>query len=197
MKKSKPQKILLFFGSFNPIHIGHLAIANYFAEYTDTDEVWFVISPHNPLKEKKSLLAQHHRLYMVNLAIEDYPKFKSCDIEFHLPRPSYTIHTLAHLKEKYPHHQFNLILGQDNLATFHKWKNYELILENHFIYIYPRPNAKPSQFDHHPKIIFTDAPQIDISSTFIRNAIKEKKDIRFFLYQKVWQYIDEMNFYRK
>lgn len=195
--KSNHKKILLFFGSFNPIHIGHLAIANYFAEFTDNHEVWFVLSPHNPLKEKKSLLAQHHRLYMVNLAIEDYPKFRASDIEFHLPQPSYTIHTLAHLKEKYPHYQFNLILGQDNLSTFHKWKNYDIILENHFIYIYPRLNASPSEFDNHPKVIFTNAPQLEISSTFIRNAIKEKKDVRYFLHPKVWKYIDEMNFYKR
>ncbi len=191
------KKVGLFFGSFNPIHIGHLAIANYFAEYTDLNEIWFLVSPHNPLKEKKSLLAQHHRLCMVNLAIEDYPKFRSSDIEFHLPQPSYTIHTLAHLKEKYPKNDFALILGQDNLSTFHKWKNFEVILEHYSLYIYPRPNTEKSTFDNHPHVIFTNAPQIEISSTFIRNAIKEKKDIRFFLHPKVWEYIDEMNFYKR
>jgi nicotinate-nucleotide adenylyltransferase len=193
----KAKKIGLFFGSFNPIHIGHLAIANYFAEFTDLNEVWFVISPHNPLKNKSSLLAQHHRLYMVNLAIEEYPKFKSSDIEFHLPQPSYTIHTLAHLREKYPQHQFCLILGQDNLTTFHKWKNYDLILQSYFLYIYPRPNVPATQFDNHPKVIFTNAPQIEISASFIRQSIKEKKDVRYFLHPKVWQYIDEMNFYKR
>jgi len=193
----KAKKIGLFFGSFNPIHIGHLAIANYFAEFTDLNEVWFVISPHNPLKNKSSLLAQHHRLYMVNLAIEEYPKFKSSDIEFQLPQPSYTIHTLAHLREKYPQHQFCLILGQDNLTTFHKWKNYDLILQNYFLYIYPRPNVPATQFDNHPKVIFTNAPQIEISASFIRQSIKEKKDVRYFLHPKVWQYIDEMNFYKR
>jgi len=193
----KTLKIGLFFGSFNPIHIGHLAIANYFAEFTDLQQIWFVISPHNPLKEKKSLLPQHHRLYMVNLAIEDFPKFISSDIEFHLPQPSYTVHTLAHLKEKYPQHHFNLILGQDNLATFHKWKNYEYILEHHQLFVYPRPSAKPSPFDNHPNVIITQAPLIEISSTFIREAIKQKKDVRFFLHPKVWQHIDEMNFYKK
>lgn len=195
MKKIK--KIGLFFGSFNPIHIGHLAIANYFAEFTDLNEVWFVVSPHNPLKNKSSLLAQHHRLYMVNLAIEEYPKFKSSDIEFHLPQPSYTIHTLAHLREKYSQYQFCLILGQDNLTTFHKWKNYEIILENYFLYIYPRPNIPPTPFDQHPKVLFTNAPQIEISASFIRQSIKEKKDVRYFLHPKVWQYIDEMNFYKR
>ncbi|MCX7728414.1 MAG: nicotinate (nicotinamide) nucleotide adenylyltransferase [Bacteroidia bacterium] len=197
MPYKKNKKIALFFGSFNPIHIGHLAIANYFAEFTDNDEVWWVVSPQNPLKEKKTLLAQHHRLYMVNLAIEDYPKFKASDIEFHLPQPSYTIHTLVHLKEKYPHHRFSLILGQDNLSNFHKWKNYEVILEHYSLYVYPRPSAEPSQFDNHPNIHFTQAPYIEISSTFIRNAIKQKKDIRYFLHPKVWNYIDEMNFYKR
>ncbi len=197
MAKKTSKKIGLFFGSFNPIHIGHLAIANYFVEFTDLQEVWLVISPHNPLKEKASLLAQHHRLYMVNLAIEDFPKFKSCDIEFHLPQPSYTIHTLAHLKEKYPQHQFCLIIGQDNLSSFHKWKNYEVILENHYLYIYPRLSATVSELDEHPKVIFTAAPQIEISSSFIRKSIKEKKDIRFFVHPKVWQHIDEMNFYKR
>ncbi len=190
------KKIGLFFGSFNPIHIGHLILANYFTEYTDLKEVWFVVSPHNPLKEKQSLLNQNHRLYMVNLAIEDFPKFKASNIEFGLPQPSYTIHTLVHLKEEYPQYNFTLIMGQDNLATFHKWKNHEEILKNHTIYIYPRNEAKESKFDKHASITFTKAPQIDISSTFIRKAIKEKKDMRFFLHPKVWQYIDEMMFYK-
>lgn len=190
------KKIGLFFGSFNPVHIGHLAIANYFAEFTDLNEVWFVVSPHNPLKEKKDLLPPHHRLHMINLAIEGYPKFRSSDIEFHLPQPSYTIHTLAHLQEQYPVYQFCLIVGQDNLSIFHKWKNYETILERYYLYVYPRTSAEPSLFDQHPHIQITKAPLIEISSTFIRQAIKEKKDIRFFLHPKVWKYIDDMHFYR-
>lgn len=187
----------LFFGSFNPIHIGHMAIANYMVEFTDMDQLWFVVSPHNPLKEKKSLLSQQQRLYMVNVAVEDYPKFKSSNIEFDLPQPSYTVNTLAHLKEKYPQHTFSLIIGQDNLVTFDKWKNYEEILKQFKLYVYPRPNCVASKFDAHPNVIFTKAPMMDISSTFIRNAVKEKKDVRLFLPEKVWDYVESMNFYKK
>ncbi len=187
----------LFFGSFNPIHIGHMALANYMLCFTDIQQLWFVISPHNPLKEKSGLLDHYQRLHMVNLAIGDDMQYKASNIEFTLTQPSYTIHTLAHLKEKYPQHQFSLIMGQDNLGSFHKWKNYEEILKNHRIYIYPRPNCEPTQFDKHPNVIFTEAPQIDISSTFIRQAIKSGKNISKFLPFQVWNYIDEMHFYSK
>lgn len=187
----------LFFGSFNPIHIGHMAIANYMVEFTDMDQLWFVVSPQNPLKEKKTLLGQNQRLYMVNAAVEDFPKFMSSTIEFDLPQPSYTVNTLAHLKEKYPEHKFSLIIGQDNLENFHKWKNYEEILKHHKLFVYPRPNAGKSQFDQHPNVVFTAAPVMDISSTFIREAIKNKKDVRFFLPEKAWEYVDSMNLYRK
>src|ERR1700758_3097008 len=145
--------------------------------FTDLDEVWFVISPHNPLKEKQSLLAQNHRLYMVKLAVENHPKFKASDIEFKLSQPSYTINTLAHLKEKYPKRNFSLIMGIDNLQTFDKWKNYEQILKNYSLYVYPRPRLSAGKFVDHPKVMLTDAPQMDISSSFIRKAIKEKKDV--------------------
>jgi nicotinate-nucleotide adenylyltransferase len=187
----------LFFGSFNPIHIGHMALANYMLEFTGMDQVWFVITPQNPLKEKSSLLNQNQRLYMVNVAVEDFPKFKSSTIEFHLPQPSYTINTLAHLKEKYPKHDFSLIIGQDNLENLHKWKNYEEILAKHKLFVYPRPNTGKSKFNSHPNVVLTNAPMIDVSSTFIRKAIKEKKDVRFFLPGKVWDYVDSMNLYKK
>lgn len=187
----------LFFGSFNPIHIGHLALANYMAEFTDLEQVWFVVSPHNPLKEKASLLNQQQRLHMVNLAIEKTPFFKSSDIEFNLSQPSYTVNTLAHLIEKFPKHQFSLILGEDNLSSFTKWKNYKEILKNHKLYVYPRPNCEISELKSHTQVVLTEAPLIEISSTFIRNAIKSKKDINHFMHPDSWNYCDEMNFYKK
>lgn len=186
----------LFFGSFNPIHVGHMVLANYMASFTDLQEVWFVVSPHNPLKEKASLLHQNQRLHLVNLAIGDNPHFKSSNIEFGLTQPSYTVNTLAHLKEKYPKHTFSLIIGEDNLEQLRKWKNYEEILKNHKLYVYPRPNCGPTELKTHPNVVMTEAPMIEVSSTFIRNAIKSKKDVSFFMPLPVWQYIDEMSFYR-
>ena len=185
----------LFFGSFNPIHVGHMVLANYMASFTDLEQVWFVVSPHNPLKEKSSLLDQNQRLHMVNLAIGDNDKLKSSNIEFGLSQPSYTINTLAHLKEKYPKHQFSLIMGEDNLESFTKWKNYQEILKNHKLYVYPRPNSE--ELKTHPNVIITEAPLMEISSTMIRKAIKDKKDVSFFVPQAVWQYLDEMSFYKK
>lgn len=187
----------LFFGSFNPVHIGHLALANYMLCYTPMEQVWFVVSPHNPLKNKASLLSQNDRLHLVNLALDFHPKIKASNIEFDLPQPSYTVNTLAHLKEKFPSHTFSLIMGRDNLQTFDKWKNYEEILKHHEIYVYPRIGNLPSKFDTHPKVHLTEAPIIEISSTFIRKALKEKKNIQYFLHPKVWEYVDEMNLYRK
>jgi nicotinate-nucleotide adenylyltransferase len=187
----------LFFGSINPVHIGHMALANYMLSFTDMQQVWMVVSPQNPLKDKNQLLDQNNRLLLVNLAIDDHPNIRSSNIEFNLPKPSYTIHTLVHLNEKFPEHQFSLIMGQDNLKSFAKWKNYEELLRRFQIYVYPRPNIGPTEFDAHPNVHFTQAPMMDISSTFIRNAIKDKKDIRFFLPPKVWEEIDVMNFYRK
>ncbi len=193
-----PEKIKtgLFFGSFNPIHTGHLVIADYMAEFTDLHQIWFIISPQNPLKDKSSLLADHHRLFMVNIAVEDDPRFRASNIEFHLPRPSYTIDTLTYLSEKYPEKEFVLIAGQDNLAGFHKWKNYQQILNHYQVYLYPRPNSMPTSFDQHPHIHFTDAPMVDISASFIRKGLSEGKDMRYFLPEKVWRYIAEMHFYQ-
>ena len=195
MKNNK--NIGLFFGSFNPIHIGHLIIADYCSQYTDLEKIWFIVSPQNPLKQKHTLLSNHHRMALVNLAIEDNLCFKSSDIEFGLPLPSYTINTLTVLKEKYPHKNFNLILGADNLETFEKWRNYEDILANHKLYVYPRPNADGGKFINHPSIKWIDAPLIEISASFIRNAIRNKKDVRYFLPEKVYRYIYEMHFYEK
>jgi len=191
-------KIGLFFGTFNPIHAGHLIIANHMAEFTDLDSVWFVVTPHNPFKKKSSLLDDYHRYQMVMIATEDMIKLKPSKIEFDLPQPNYTINTLIHLYEKYPEHDFSLIMGEDNLKTFHKWKNYEAILQNHDLYIYPRVNENKGNtiFHDHPKIHITDAPIVEISSTFIRNAIKKGKNISPLLPYKVWNYLDEMNFYK-
>lgn len=192
------KKIGLFFGTFNPIHVGHLTIANHLAEYSDLDQVWFVVTPHSPFKTKSSLLEDHHRLEMVYLATKDYMKLKPSDIEFKLPQPNYTINTLTYLMEKYPDHEFALIMGEDNLKSFHKWKNYELILEGHDIYVYPRlgKGKVETRFDDHERIKHIDAPIMELSSTFIRNAIKEDKLVRPMLSEPVWQYLDEMNFYK-
>lgn len=192
-------KIGLFFGTFNPIHIGHMIIANYMVEFSDLDEVWFVITPLSPFKKKKSILANHHRLAIVNTAIEGFSKLKSSDIEFKLVEPNYTINTLLIIEEKFPDHQFCLIMGEDNLKGFHKWKNYDVILQNYELYIYPRisDGATENRFSNHPKIKKIDAPIVEISSTFIRKSIKNKKDIRTMLPLNVWRYIDEMNFYKQ
>jgi nicotinate-nucleotide adenylyltransferase len=189
-------KIGLYFGSFNPIHNGHLMIAGYMAEFTGLSQVWFIVSPHNPLKEKSSLLADHHRLAMANIAVEDDPRFRASNIEFHLPQPSYTIDTLTYISEKYPEKEFVLIAGSDTLPTFHKWKNHERLLEFYQLYIYPRPLSGSSPFDNHPHIHFTAAPLIEISSSFIREGIKQGKNMRHFLPEKVWKYAEEMHFYK-
>ncbi|MCF6297245.1 MAG: nicotinate-nucleotide adenylyltransferase [Flavobacteriaceae bacterium] len=191
-------KIGLYFGSFNPIHVGHIIIANHMVEFSNLDQVWFVVTPHSPFKKKNSLLADHHRYQIVLVATEDYAKLKPSNIEFGLPQPNYTINTLTHLYEKHPQHEFSLIMGEDNLQSFHKWKNYEMILQNHNIYVYPRvfKNKEKSKFDNHLKIHLVKAPIVEISSTFIRKSIQQKKDIRPLLPFKVWNYIDEMNFYK-
>jgi nicotinate-nucleotide adenylyltransferase len=167
-------------------------------EFSDLDEVWFVVTPHNPDKKKKTLLEDHHRLAMVQIAVEDYPKLQASNIEFDLPQPNYTVNTLTHLEEKFPKNNFCLIMGEDNLKSFQKWKNYEVILENYSIYIYPRisEGIVETQFDNHEKIQKVDAPIIELSSTFIRNGIKKGKNIKPMLLPEVWKYLDEMNFYK-
>lgn len=196
--KAKPElKIGLYFGSYNPVHIGHLAIANYMVEYTDIDQLWFVVSPQNPHKQKLNLLADYHRLELINRAIEDDNRLRTSNIEFNLPKPSYTINTLAYLSEQYPNYHFRILMGSDNLENFHKWKNSQVILENYGIIVYPRPGFDPSKVEVTKNItIANGAPLMEISSSFIRNAISEGRDIRHFLPQKTWQYLDEMNFYK-
>ena len=192
-------KIGLYFGTYNPIHIGHLIIANHMAEFADLDQIWMVVTPHNPLKKKATLLDDHHRLQMVYVATEDFPKIKPSDIEFKLSQPNYTVNTLAHLHDKYPNYEFTLIMGEDNLKTLHKWKNYEVLLDNHDIYVYPRISEEPENvaLKSHPRIHIIDAPVVEISSTFIRNNIKNGKNIQPLLPSKVWEYIDHNNFYKK
>jgi nicotinate-nucleotide adenylyltransferase len=191
------KKTGLLFGSFNPIHTGHLIIAGYMLEYSDLEEVWFVVSPHNPLKERSSLLADHHRLMLVNIAIENDYRFRSCNIEFDLPKPSYTIHTLTYLQEKYPGREFVMITGTDIFPTFHKWKNWEQLLEFYKFYVYPRPGGEDHELISHPSVTLYDAPQVEISATFIRQGLRDKKDMRYFLPEKVYEYIREMHFYEK
>ncbi|MBT8322865.1 MAG: nicotinate-nucleotide adenylyltransferase [Eudoraea sp.] len=193
------KKIGLFFGTFNPIHIGHLVIANYLVEFSDLDEVWFVITPKSPFKTKQTLLDDHHRYQMVFEAITEYPKLKASKVEFKLPQPNYTINTLVYLEEQHGKAmKFCLIMGEDNLKSFHKWKNYEVILENHELYVYPRVSqgSVPKRFEGHPRIHHIDAPIMEISATFIRKQHKAGKNIRPMLPEAAWKYMDEMNFYR-
>ncbi|MFT7348010.1 MAG: nicotinate-nucleotide adenylyltransferase [Candidatus Paceibacteria bacterium] len=193
------KKVGLYFGTFNPIHIGHLAIANHMVEFSDLEEVWLVITPHSPFKKKKTLLDNNHRYEMVYEATKNYPKLHPSKIEFDLPQPNYTVNTLVHLSEKHgTDYEFSLLMGEDNLKGLHKWKNYEAILEHHHIYVYPR--ISEGEVDHsfigHPKIIPIHAPIMEISSTFIRKHHKAGKNIRPLLPENVWVYLDEMNFYR-
>ncbi|NOY37904.1 MAG: nicotinate-nucleotide adenylyltransferase [Chlorobi bacterium] len=194
----------LFFGSFNPVHIGHMAIANYMVEYTTLDQVWFVVSPHNPLKKKTSLLSDYHRLELVRLSLRDDPRFRVTNIEFKLPQPSYTIDTLTRLEEKYPTHNFSLIMGADNLITLHKWKNFEQILDRWSLIVYPRKGSDTADIPENLKsrlspenYTLVRAPQIEISSTALRKAIREGRDMRFFFPEPVYQYVRDMHFYEK
>ena len=188
-------KIGLFFGSFNPMHVGHKIIASYLAEFSDLDKVLFVVSPQNPLKQKGTLLDQHHRLQIIRVDLEDNSKLDVSDIEFKMPQPSYTIDTLVRLSEKHPKNEYVLIMGADNLKNFHKWKNYEQILEDYSIYVYPR-HANDVEETHKNVHLIEGVPKIEISASFIRKSIKEGKDVSYMMSEKAWKYIDEMNFYR-
>lgn len=187
----------LFFGSFNPLHIGHLMIAEFMVEHTDLKEIWFIVSPSNPFKKRETLLEAHHRYYMVNLAIENDARFRVSDVEFKLPYPSYTAHTLLKLEELYPTKKFAIMMGADNLANIEKWKNFEFILDNYPIYVYPRRGVKETPFFSHPSVIYTSAPIIEISATFIRKSIREKKSVKYYLPPAINEHIDNMGFYRK
>lgn len=189
-------KIGLFFGSFNPIHVGHLIIAQTMATATDLEKVWFVVSPQNPFKKSKSLLHEFDRLDMVERAIADNPLLVASDVEFHMPRPSYTIDTLARIQEKYPQHEFKLIMGEDNLSQFPNWKNYEKVLEYTGLYVYPRPNARAHLFHDHPMVKFVQAPLLDISATFIRESLAAERSIKYLVPDAVEQMIRLKKFYR-
>ncbi len=194
---AKAKKVGLYFGSFNPIHVGHMVVANFMREFAELDQVWFVISPQNPLKQKKSLLADHHRYEMVYRALGDQDHYKPSRVEFGMPLPSYTIDTLEKLREKHPHHQFFLIMGGDNLLTFHKWKDFEKIYENNELLIYPRPGYDLSEvLPRYPKARIVEAPLMEISSTFIRENLSKGRNLRYFMSEAAYEYLESMNFYR-
>lgn len=192
------KKIGLFFGSFNPVHVGHMIIANFMATQTDLDQVWFVVSPHNPLKSKSSLARDHDRLHLVRLAIGDNPKLRASDIEFGLPKPSYTIDTLTYLKEKYPDYQFVLIMGEDNLASFHRWKNNELLLQDHELFVYRRPEyTVPEATANHPQVRYFEVPLMHISASYIRKTIREGHSVQYLVTEPVFKYLDSSSLYRE
>jgi nicotinate-nucleotide adenylyltransferase len=190
-------KIGLFFGSFNPIHMGHMIIANIMVESTDLDKVWFVVSPQNPFKPAKGLLHEFDRYDMVRAAVYDNYKLEVSDIEFNLPKPSFTIHTLVHLKEKHPNKEFKIIIGEDNLESFTKWKNHERILDDYGLYVYPRPGAKTSELKQHSNVKMVDAPLLDISATFIRSCIKKGQSVRYLVPDAVEEMIRDKKFYQE
>ena len=191
------KRTALFFGSFNPIHVGHLIIANTMLQQDGIDEVWLVVSPQNPLKERGTLLADHHRLAMARRAVDDNYRLRVCDIEMSLPIPSYTVVTLAALQEKYPDRDFCLVMGSDNLMTFNRWRNYEYILEHYRILVYPRPGSEQCPLASHPNVTMVDVPMMDISSSYIRQMIRDGKDVQYLLTEPVYKYLTEMHFYEK
>jgi len=190
-------KIGLFFGSFNPVHVGHMIIANHMVQYSDLDQVWMVVSPHNPLKNKASLAKDSDRYHLVELAIGDNTKLKVSNVEFSLPLPSYTVDTLTFLREKYPGKTFALIMGGDNLESIEKWKNYQYILENYDIYLYQRPGYNPDKYSNMSRVKSIDAPLLNISSTFIRQAIQKGKSVRYLVPDAVSDYLESSVLYRK
>ncbi|CAN5654214.1 nicotinate (nicotinamide) nucleotide adenylyltransferase [soil metagenome] len=189
-------KIGLYFGSFNPIHIGHLIIANHILNYTELKKIWFVVSPQNPLKQSHTLLNEYHRLQLVKLAVEDNPALVASNVEFNLPKPSYTIDTLTYLKEKYPQNEFSLIMGSDSFQNIHKWKNYENLIENNNLIIYKRPGFDVND-KNQKNTILAEAPLLEISATYIRNLIKNRKSIRYFVPDKAAEEIENFGYYKK
>ncbi len=191
------RRIGLFFGSFNPVHNGHMIIANVMATQTDLDEVWLVVSPHNPLKPRKSLARDYDRLHLVHLAVGDNPHLRACNIEFGLPRPSYTIDTLVHLREKYPRYEFALIMGSDNLETLPRWKNYELILRDYHIYVYVRQGRTGGSLATHPHVhIVPDVPLLQLSASYIRQCIRQGYSVQYMVPDAVFHYLEASGLYR-
>jgi len=190
------KKTGLFFGSFNPVHVGHMIIANYLLQHSDLSEVWMVVSPHNPLKKKASLAKDHDRIHLVNLAIGDNTQIKGSDIEFKLPQPSYTVDTLAFIREKYPQKEFVLLMGGDNIGTLHKWKNYEFLLREYKIYVYNRPGYELGPLEHHENVRVFHAPLLDISASYIRKQVKEDKSIQYLVPDKVYEYLEQVPIYK-
>lgn len=188
----------LFFGSFNPVHVGHLIIAEAALNHTGIDRLWMIVSPQNPFKKKANLLSEYNRLRMAELGIGDNIRMQASNIEFHLPKPSYTIDTLTYLRDKYPGYEFSLIMGQDNLLHFHKWKNYEAILKYYKVFVYPRGNDTPeTELDNHPNVSFFKAPLLDISATYIRETIRSEKSIRYLVPEAVREYLEEVRAYQE
>ena len=189
-------KIGLYFGSFNPVHIGHLIIANHILNETDIEKIWFVVSPQNPFKHENALLNEYHRLHLVRLATEDDNRIKASDIEFGLPKPSYTVNTLAYLAEKHPEHEFGIIMGSDSFQNLHKWKNYEVIAKNYAVYVYTRPGF-PVENNKVLQLHLLDAPLLQLSATQLREYIKEGKSVRYMLPDKVLEEIEKGGYYKK
>ena len=189
-------KVGLFFGSFNPIHVGHLIIANYMATQTDLNEVWIVVTPQNPLKQRSTLANDYDRLHLVRIAIEGNPKLRASKIEFELPKPSYTIDTLTYLDEKHPDKDFVLIMGSDNIGSLHKWKNYDKILSDYSIYVYRRPAYDEGELANHPSVKIFEAPLMNISASYVRACIKDGSSIQYLVSPEVYEYLDTSTMYR-
>lgn len=190
------RKTGLFFGSFNPVHTGHMVIANFMATQTDLEEVWMIVSPQNPLKNKKSLARDHDRLHLVRLAIGENIHLRASDVEFSLPQPSYTVDTLVYLREKYPDREFVLIMGGDNIGTLHKWKNYEILLRDYQIYVYQRPQYELGELGDHPSIQIWEAPLMQISASYIRRCLKKGLSVQYLVPDAVYEYLEGSGLYK-